>query len=444
MHLFKEAYHYLYTILEVDEITSYDQSLKDISKQVNMSEHSKYKHFPDWKYGYTLGPPTAANSGNYTIFDDTSSKCVVDANNKTKAQVSNEEGINETDHDSSTDKLIIDESKLCQTSEEACNDSKASQQPSSSLSKAADSITPTPSTANCDPPLKEETDEPSLEDILCGRNPIMYCNEQAKILGQTLEWEQISESGPPHDKTFVWACMLNDAKATGTSGTKKGAKTKAAEEIAKIIYKSIIPQLKSEKKRSWYDSEYNRTMNTYGKIIVPSMFGFYNQSDPSTSEHGYGPGSKKMKTDESLDKHINDSSKVVVKEGFQDSNKSSLNTDNCQINPISKLYEHCKKINASEPSFELVQEHVLDVKRAPQGYPIIKSEFTMQCEYLGNQYQGIGKTKKEAKRLAAASAWDAITNQTPTLPKSNDVSKQPATLEELIAQARRQTKTLNE
>ena len=443
MHLFKEAYHYLYTILERDEIASYDQSPKGISKQVNMSEHSKYKHFPDWKYGYTLGPPTAANSGNYTIFDDTSTKFVVDAN-KTENQVSHEEGINQTDHDSSTDKLIIDESKLCQTSEEPCNDSKASQQPSASLSKAADSITPAPSTANCDTPLKEETDEPSLEDILCGRNPIMYCNEQAKILGQTLEWEQISESGPPHDKTFVWACMLNDTKATGTSGTKKGAKTKAAEEIAKIIYKSLIPQLKSEKKRSWYDSEYNRTMNTYGKIIVPSMFGFYNQSDPSTSEHGYGPGSKKLKTDESLDKHTNDSSKAGVKEDFQDSNKSSLKTDNCQINPISKLYEHCKKINASEPSFELVQEHVLDVKRAPQGYPIKKSEFTMQCEYLGNQYQGIGKTKKEAKRLAAASAWDAITNQTPTLPESNEVSKKPATLEELIAQARRQTKTLNE
>ena len=439
MHLLKEAYHYSCTILEVD-----DQSLKDINKQVIMSEHSKYKHFPDWKYGYTLGPPTAANSGNYTIFNDTSSKCVVDANNKTKAQVSNEEGSNQTDHDSSTDKLIIDESKLSQTSEEACNDSKTSQQPSTSLSKAADSITPTPSTANCDPPLKEETDEPSLEDILCGRNPIMYCNEQAKILLQTLEWEQISESGPPHDKTFVWACMLKDTKATGTSGTKKGAKTKAAEEMAKIIYKSLIPQLKSEKKRSWYDSEYNRTMNTYGKIIVPSMFGVYNQSDPSTSEHGYGPGSKKLKTDESFNNHTNDNSNAVLKEDFQNCNKSSLKTDNCQINPISKLYEHCKKINASEPSFELVQEHVLDVRRAPQGYPIKKSEFTMQCEYLGNQYQGIGKTKKEAKRLAAASAWDAITNQTRILPESNEVSKQPATLEELIAQARRQTKTLNE
>merc|ERR1712110_1104183 len=185
-------------------------------------------------------------------------------------------------------------------------------------------------------------------------------------------------------------------------------------------------------------------MNTYGNIITPSMFGFYNQSDPSTSEHGYGPGSKKMKPDKSFDNHTNNGSKVVVKEDFQDSNKSSLKTDNCQINPISKLYEHCKKINASEPSFELVQEHVLDVKRAPRGYPIKKSEFTMQCEYLGKQYQGIGRTKKEAKRLAAASAWDAISNKIHTLPESNDVSKQPLTLEELIAQARRQTKTLNE
>ena len=38
-----------------------------------MSEQHGYKHFPTWQYGYTLGPPTDDNGGNYTTFTDPSS-----------------------------------------------------------------------------------------------------------------------------------------------------------------------------------------------------------------------------------------------------------------------------------------------------------------------------------------------------------------------------------
>merc|ERR1712018_1004407 len=34
-----------------------------------MSQQSKYKNFTDWKYGYTLGPPSVNNGGAYTVLD---------------------------------------------------------------------------------------------------------------------------------------------------------------------------------------------------------------------------------------------------------------------------------------------------------------------------------------------------------------------------------------
>merc|ERR1712001_328384 len=39
-----------------------------------MSQHSKFKNFPDWKYGYTLGPPSVNNGGDYTVLENPSIK----------------------------------------------------------------------------------------------------------------------------------------------------------------------------------------------------------------------------------------------------------------------------------------------------------------------------------------------------------------------------------
>ena len=90
-------------------------------------------------------------------------------------------------------------------------------------------------------------DDKPINDILMGKNPILWCNEQSKAKNQKMEWEQISEtgkkfaptsviemcnfhflygyhfilSGPPHDKTFTWSLQMGEFTTVGVANSKK-------------------------------------------------------------------------------------------------------------------------------------------------------------------------------------------------------------------------------
>ena len=57
-----------------------------------------------------------------------------------------------------------------------------------------------------------------------------------------MEWEQISETGPPHNKTFTWSLKMGDMMTTGAANSKKGAKNKAAENMARKLDKLPKPK----------------------------------------------------------------------------------------------------------------------------------------------------------------------------------------------------------
>ena len=413
-----------------------------------MSQQSKYKNFPDWKYGYTLGPPSVNNGGNYTIFDSSTTK---DTNAVDKEITLDDDG-KKSDKSNNIESI-----KGRTTNDEACPNT---------ISPNDDSNEPNRIEADI---KQDEEKELSLEEILKGQNPIMYCNEQSRVIKRTILFQPISESGPPHDKTFVFCCQLegtnedtpsNDTpekkqgvKTYGTDKTKKGAKTKAAEEMVKHVYK-LIDNVKTERKRSWWDSEYDRTLNNL--IKAPNKLNFYNECDrspvqvPPSSDKAIdiikdtdNVESKRQKLDKPIVKPPQSTDDPILGANVPKIESPGLISQpnpSPQNNPISKLYEHCKKFNLSDPLFELAEENVLEQKRTNQGSFFKKAEYTMQCEVFGKKFYGKGFSKKEAKKIAAADAWNHLiaANNGDTIDQSKKQSSQGLTVGEMIAQAKLQ------
>ena len=273
-------------------------------------------------------------------------------------------------------------------------------------------------------------EERSLDEILVqGRNPISYCSDESKTLKLELGMEFMGESGPPHTRMFTWCLILGDIKTIGAAKNKKFAKKLAAEEMAKKIDLLIRMAREKRKQQCSDDGKSSDTANssTPSKYIFP-----------------------KISTMESLNPiEFSDSSpkrqKVV--------DASAINTCN---NPVSKLYEHCKKANAPEPLFDTAIENILERKRSYiMGKAVNSSvtEFTIQCDVLGQTYHGTALTKKDAKQLAAVAALEAITgvgdveqylipttpSPPPPMPPTTN-HKQSMTVGEMIAQAKVQHK----
>ena len=435
-----------------------------------MSQQSKFKNFPDWKYGYTLGPPSVNNGGDYTVLENPSIKTTQATEERISPSNDKEDPNGNKDSETSTsnysttpcDKnyINIDDPKDKLKKEHDTKESTKQHHYEIALDKAVQNSM-----------KKELEQEVPLEEILKGRNPIMYCNEQSKVIKRTISFEPVSESGPPHDKTFVFRGVMEGTFETngiskdnngdnekclqtiGTDKTKKGAKTKAAEEMVKHIHK-LITNVKSARKRTWWDSEYNRTLNqTLNPVKTAEKFNFYKECDTKLVQ----PNScidklveKDVEAETIKRQKIVDATENVESKTDQIINKSvgfSPQANNSpQNNPISKLYEHCKKLNISDPLFELSSENVIEQKRTYNGSHFKKSEYTMKCDVFGKSFYGKAFSKKEAKKLAAADAWNDLlaANKVQADEKSNIGYSQGLTISEMIAQVKSQHPIKNE
>jgi hypothetical protein len=209
-----------------------------------------------------------------------------------------------------------------------------------------------------------------------------------------MEWEQISETGPPHDKTFTWSLKMGDMMTTGSANNKKGAKNKSAEEMARKLDK--LPKTRGGRfnaggppRGGGFQPNFGHGAGYYG--MPPYQGPPYGQVPPSQWMMPQGGPAKKRKFSEvapagptsgvgaaavaapaegpeaKVANAATTSSEIAARLNFQ-----SLN------NPISKLYEYCKQRKLPEPHFETMAENVIEKRKTSKGFVLKKTEFTIQ------------------------------------------------------------------
>ena len=367
-------------------------------------------NFPQWNYGYTLGPPTAANGGNYTQFYMQPQQPhfggvlvggPAGGPQRPPMRGGGNGGKARGGHSATPKKGPQPTPAQVKVEPEETKDDKAAAaktEETPETSSPATSTSGTASTSTEGPKEEGEIVERPLNEILRGRNPIMFCNDQSKIRNLHMEWEQVSETGPPHDKTFTWSLKMGDMQVMGSSNSKKGAKNKAAEEMVKKL--DQLPKVNS--KRPFHQAFgappfMMRGGGRGGRGGGGRGGGFFGAMPPPQFYGNPYANFKKAKKESS--------EKKASEESAADDNKPLHPAQN---NPISKLYEFTKKRKFPEPVFEVVQEEVLETRKTSQGFTYKKTKFTIQCEIMNKKFLGESMNKKTAKFNAAAAAWAEV------------------------------------
>jgi hypothetical protein len=354
-------------------------------------EKEKYQ-YSNWKKGYTLAPPNPEGNGDFTILDKDGNLIEGDAKDPTKKE------------STPPKEEEAEESKEGEDGEEG------------------------------------EDDKPKGKTIpeICGtKNPVMWLNEQSKSRRMRMEWDQVSEQGAPHERTYTWRLKMGDLETNGEDNSKKGAKIVAAEEMAKKLdalgpgYRGTKPSMPSAGKGAGagsipMDVGYGGMppfggppmghMGHMGHMGYPPMGGGFRPGfgPPPMGMYGGGPmrpppffggGGRGMPPPWMMRPR---GPAPDLPGGAAPASSKPKYLHPAQNNPISKLYEYSKKFRTPEPIFETIKEEVLSERKTHQGFVIKKIEFTVECRMNGKKYEGQSIVKKDAKSNAAAMAWAAV------------------------------------
>ncbi|XP_039944032.1 double-stranded RNA-specific adenosine deaminase isoform X1 [Hirundo rustica] len=217
----------------------------------------------------------------------------------------------------------------------------------------------------CDEPFPSNSMEPELPlqlepeqsstaahlNLLPGKHPISILMEYGQKSGNIIEFQLLSQEGPPHDPRFSYCVKMGDQTFPAVVGnSKKGAKQMAAEVAVKILSGESVPHLSSEQ-----------------PVVKPhSNQSMHNIATP-------------------------DESKVVKTKGVGELIKY-LN-----VNPVSGLLEYARS-NGFAAEFKLIDQS------GPPHDPKFLCRFVYQAKVGGRWFPAVTAHSKKQGRQDAADA----------------------------------------
>merc|ERR1711935_1085890 len=258
---------------------------------------------------------------------------------------------------------------------------------------------------------KKETETASMTKE--GKNVIMVLNEIAMQQQVCIDWNIVDEDGPPHMRAFTYTLKMGSYEAVGSGNSKKLAKAIAAQNMYqtipdewKTVNASKVPKKKTPNKRK-------KPMPTAAPggagVLAPVAAGDGKgeviTSTNTTLQNLDIPGEKRLKSGggEGIGPQAS-----PAKPG-ETPVYSVIQT----ANPISALYEYCKKgkVKYPDPAYECVSENVLETWQK-NNHTFKKTEYTMKLEVAGKSYFGSANTKKAAKTAVSTEAWNVLRTET--------------------------------
>lgn len=190
------------------------------------------------------------------------------------------------------------------------------------------------------------------------KSPVSLVHERALKRGLLVSFEVVSEIGKPHIRTFRTKCTVGDNVTLGEGPSKKVSKRHAAEFMLEELNR--LPPL--------IDAIQNRPLRVKRK-----------------------PPATKKKSRNLIKVYIEPRSESEAAE---------------EVNPVSRLVQIQQAKREKEPVYNLIEE-----KGAPR-----RREFIMEVTMGKNSAQGMGSSKKVAKRAAAEALLAQLGYSKPTQP----------------------------
>merc|ERR1719336_1855019 len=256
-------------------------------------------------------------------------------------------------------------------------------------------------TPGVDMPLPDFKPEPtrfdkSVESVLNGRNAAMFINIECKKRMWDMEFEEVDQVGPVHDRTYTYSLTIGPANSEDvvvTCGIAKGkreAKRRCCEAmVLKVSDLPPAPPLHMQPQFQMQMRGFMRFPGGRGRFMRGRGFG----------PPGFRPRLPPPESEETI---------------FKKYDRTPRGDHPSKNHPISKLCEYIRKNGWPVPQWDLINEKIIQQRKNKHGNANIMLYTFKVTIYPGKGqveprvYFGSGPTKKDAKFACGSVAWANI------------------------------------